>query len=151
MAAAPTLQAGTWKLDVDDEKSIGLVGRPMSKGVLEFFLVLVRHVCVVLRLPCAVGTHALGQRALVAATGHELLCQVATQPTWMGDGGMKESFQRAEEVLLPVRVDRALAMRGSCPGVRVRNRGRCHLPVDLPRRSPVPGAAPARRGACRHV
>jgi hypothetical protein len=33
---APTLQAGTWKLDVDDEKSIGLAGRPMSKGVLEF-------------------------------------------------------------------------------------------------------------------
>ena len=33
----PTLQAGAWKLDVDDEKSVGLVGRPLSKGVLEFF------------------------------------------------------------------------------------------------------------------
>ena len=64
-------------------------------------MALVRHVCAILRLPCGVGTRALGQLALVEKTGHDLLWKVATQSSWTCEGGMKESFQRAEEVLLP--------------------------------------------------
>ena len=52
------LKAGQWQVDVGQER--GLYGSvALSKGMLEFFLIVLRRVCEELRLSVLVGTHAV--------------------------------------------------------------------------------------------
>ena len=53
-----TLDAGGWKVDVVEEQA--LAECRLSKGVIEFFLLILRNVCRKLKLPVALGSQKLG-------------------------------------------------------------------------------------------
>ena len=55
------LSAKGWGVDVSAE-SVLRSGRAMRADVLEFFLIVLRHVCLVLELPAYVGSHKFGER-----------------------------------------------------------------------------------------
>ena len=52
-AGGVSVEAGGWSVNVGDERSIMLDGQPLTKGVLELGLILLRHACAVLRLKAA--------------------------------------------------------------------------------------------------
>ena len=55
------LSAKAWSVDVSTE-SVLRAGQPLRSDVLEFFLIVLRHVCEVLGLSAYVGSHRLGER-----------------------------------------------------------------------------------------
>ena len=59
-AGGVSVEAGGWGVQVGDERSIVLDGQPLTKGVFEFGLILLRSVCSVLSLDVAVGSLGLG-------------------------------------------------------------------------------------------
>ena len=88
------LLAGRWQLDVTQERDLG-GETALSKGMLEFLLIVLRQVCEELELPVLVGSHAVGE--LVGSIGSvaELLERVRAFPTWMRterDLGRMEEF-----------------------------------------------------------
>ena len=52
------LKAGPWKVDVTEEQE--LMDSRVTKATLEFFLIVLRHLCDKLQLPVVVGSHKLG-------------------------------------------------------------------------------------------
>ena len=55
------VSAKGWGVDVSTE-AVLRAGRPMSTSVLEFFLIVLRHVACVLELPAYVASHKFGER-----------------------------------------------------------------------------------------
>ena len=94
------LVAGTWKVDVGREQVLADSARVVGKDLLEFFLILVRHLCQQLSVPVFVASSALGHRVGSRETV-EHLCN--TVEGWRQWGVIeRERAQAAREFLLPV-------------------------------------------------
>ena len=110
------LKAGQWPIDVWQERDLyGSVA--LSKGLLEFFLIVFRRVCDELRLPVLVGTHAVGERVGAVGNAAEVLEAVQSYPTWVR---MSQNLADVEELLLPVPVTSGKSLR-DCVLVSVRS------------------------------
>ena len=105
------LQAGHWRINVWEERDLyGSVA--VSKGMLEFFLIVFRNLCEQLRLPVLVGTHAVGELVGAAENVGELVEALRSHPSWVR---MAEDLSSIRELLLPVPVagggERSRALR----------------------------------------
>ena len=96
------LSAKGWGVDVSAE-SVLRAGQAMRVDVLEFFLIVLRHVCEVLELPVYVGSHKFGERVggcLPVERARALI------ESWKQFGGEEKNRVRdAEEFLVPVCYD----------------------------------------------
>ena len=99
------LTAGKWSIDVDEERDVEVDGRSLRKGLFEFLLILLRHVCVELQLPIAVGSMGLGQKVLAARSPVQACVRVQGMATWKEEGGLRERFLQASEVMVPILLD----------------------------------------------
>ena len=91
-------------LDVGDERSITIDRQPLSKGVFEMMLIVLRQVCSVLRLDVTLGTSGLGQLIHSAGSGVEVVTRATGWKSWVEPGGLREKFLAAKEVCLPILV-----------------------------------------------
>ena len=89
----------------------------LSKGLLEFFLIVLRRVCDALRLDVMVGTHAVGEEVGSVGKVADLLEAVRGMPTWMR---LAEDLPARQELLLPVPVTVGASLR-ECVLVEVRS------------------------------
>ena len=55
-AGGVSVEADGWAVQVGDERIVALEGQPLTKGVFELMLILLRNVCVALGLDVAVGS-----------------------------------------------------------------------------------------------
>ena len=94
------LTAGKWRVRVSEESAIA-EGR-VSKGVLEFFRMVLQRVCDVLRLSVLLGTAKLGQEVVAATSPEEL--QAKVRP-WQHFQDLRKSAQSASEFVLPLLLD----------------------------------------------
>jgi hypothetical protein len=122
VCASPVLVAGGWQCRVDDERMVVMEGVALTKGILEFFLVVLRRVCERLRLPLAIGTHYLGQEVAAAKNGAALRLAVSSTLSWKERGGMAERCAEAEEFWLPINVNQGKKV-GDCVLVCVKAKG----------------------------
>ena len=76
------LVAGTWKVDVGREQVLADSSRLVGSDLLEFFLILARHVCEKLELPLYIGTSALGRRVGSGETLEHLCTRVEGWRQW---------------------------------------------------------------------
>ena len=97
------LMADRWKVDVSEEASLGVPGRPITADVLEFFLKVSRRVCDKLELALAIGTIGLGRRIGMGESVERLCRTVEGWQSW----GEKERrrVRGAEEFVIPVMWD----------------------------------------------
>ena len=107
-------------MNVGDERSIMLEGQPLTKGVLELGLILLRHACTVLRLKVAVGTVGLGALIGHSETDASVVARAARFKTWAEPDGLREKFLAAQEVWLPITVSTGKQVR-ECVAVTVRS------------------------------
>ena len=101
-AAGVVLTAGKWRIPVEKARDVGLGDRPLPTGVFEFFLILLRQISRVLELPVAVGSVGLGPTIFVAESGVDLCVRVEGMTLWEGEGGFRDYFAAAKEVMLPI-------------------------------------------------
>ena len=105
-AAAETgsiqIQCGGWRVNVCEEQTLNERG-PLVKGLLEFFLGVLRHVCARLKLSVFLGSIGLGSK-LGDDESVEVFCR--TLETWKSWTMAERNVVRAAEVcMLPVCVD----------------------------------------------
>jgi len=93
-----------WNVNVGDERSITIDRQPLSKGVFEMTLIVLRRVCSVLRLEVTLGTSALGQLVHSAKSAVEVSTRATGWKSWVEPGGLREKFLAAKEVCLPILV-----------------------------------------------
>ena len=98
--AGAELSAGAWKVKVYEEQCLA-EGR-LSKGAMEFFLVLLRAVCSQLHLPLALGSQKLGLLARATENPAVFLEIVRGWTSW---SCLAEEIKRARELLVPVCLD----------------------------------------------
>ena len=92
------LEAGTWKVDVKEERDL-YEDRALSKGMLEFFLIVLRRVCEVLDLRVGVGTHKMGELICGASDAGELQRVLGSFASWKQ---MEKELPHLQELALPV-------------------------------------------------
>ena len=97
-----TLFAGTWRVNVFEEQR--LQEGWLTKGVLEFFLIVLRHVAEKLGLPLAVGSHTLGERLHSSENAAALRMAVQSWKAWEKTAA---AFGAARGVVVPVLLDSA--------------------------------------------
>ncbi len=93
------LSAKGWGVDVSAE-SVLRAGQPMRSDVLEFFLVVLRHVCQVLGLSLYVGSHRLGERVGGPVPVERVRAAVQSWKQFGEDE--QRRVQAAQEFLVPV-------------------------------------------------
>jgi len=103
------LQAGPWKIDAFEEQGLtgsapGAEGR-LLKGVLEFFLIVLRRICERLSLPIVLGTHRLGYDLQAAQTEEDMALMLLTLQSWQQWERMVANTAVAEAFLVPVALD----------------------------------------------
>ena len=118
-AGGVSVQAGGWNVQVGDERSITLELQPLTKGVFELGLLLLRHVCSALRLSVAVGTIGLGELVRSAESDVDVAVRAARYSSWVEGGGLREKFLAAKEILLGIPVSSGKLVR-DCVAVCVR-------------------------------
>ena len=93
------LSAKGWGVDVSTE-SVLRAGQPLRSDVLEFFLIVLRHVCEVLGLSVYVGSHRLGGRVGGPVPVDRVRAAVQSWKQF-GDEEQRRA-QAARELLVPV-------------------------------------------------
>ena len=93
------LSAKGWGVDVSTE-SVLRAGQPLRSDVLEFFLIVLRHVCEVLGLSVHVGSHRLGERVGGPVPVDRVRAAVQSWKQF-GDEEQRRA-QAARELLVPV-------------------------------------------------
>ena len=94
------LMAGTWGISVFEEQMMG-EGR-LSKGALEFFLIVLRHVCGILQLPWVLGSHKMGLHVHTASSVARLRLIVRT---WKSRLALEGDLADAQRFIVPVRIE----------------------------------------------
>ena len=100
------MYAGQWRVDVAEEQEL-FDGR-LLKGMLEFFLLVLRRVCQKLDLPVAIGSHKLGKAVSVAEDSFALRLMVQGWEQWQD---MTRALRQAKQFLVPVVLDDARVQR----------------------------------------
>jgi len=118
-AGGVSVAADGWTVNVGDERGITIDGQPLTKGVFEMMLIVLRQVCSVLRLHVTLGTSALGQLIHGAESSLDVVTRAARFKSWAEPGGLKEKFLAAKEVCLPILVGSGKLIR-DCVVVSVR-------------------------------
>jgi len=91
------VHAGSWRVDVVEEQEL-FEGR-LLKGMLEFYLIVMRRMCEKLALPVAIGSHTLGMAIAAAADASGLRLAVQGLKHWPE---IAASMERAREALFPI-------------------------------------------------
>ena len=104
------LSAKGWGLDVSTG-SVLHAGQPLRSGVLEFFLIVLGHVCEVLGLSAHAGSHRLGGRAGGPVPVDRVRAAVQSWKQF-GDEEQRRA-QAARELLVPVCHDPGAAVRAA--------------------------------------
>ena len=97
-----SVQAGGWGVQVGDERSISLDGQPLTKGVFEFGLIVLRDVCSMLSLEVAVGSLGLGSLLNAAESDTDAALRASRFVTWTEAGGLRDKFLAAKKVWLAI-------------------------------------------------
>ena len=111
------VHAGTWRVDIVEEQEL-CDGR-LLKGMLEFYLIVLRRLCQRLGLPVAIGSHRLGFAIAAADDASALRLIVQGWEQWQE---MSQSIRESQELLVPVVLEDARVQR-RCVLVRVLAQG----------------------------
>ena len=96
------LSAKGWGVDVSTE-AVLRAGRAMSPSVLEFFLIVLRHVRSVLELRAYVGSHKFGDRVGGCLPVEQARAMIRRWEQFDGDGQTR--VKEAEEFVVPICYD----------------------------------------------
>ena len=116
-SAGVFVHAGTWRVDIAEEQ--GLRDGRLLKGMLEFFLIVLRRLCQTLGLPAAIGSHRLGLAVAAADDASALRLLVQGWEQWLE---MAQRIRESKELLAPVVLEDARVQR-RCVLVRVLAQG----------------------------
>ena len=109
------LQAGSWKIDAFEEQALvgmspGAEAR-LLKGVMEFFLIVLRRVCERLHLPIVLGTQRLGSDLQTVHTEEDMQLMLMTLKSWEHWDRMVATTASAKLFQVPVALDDAKQLR----------------------------------------
>ena len=109
------LQAGSWKIDAFEEQALvglspGAEAR-LLKGVMEFFLIVLRRVCERLHLPIVLGTQRLGYDLQTVRNEEDMQLMLMTLKSWAHWERMVTSTASAKLFQVPVALDDAKQLR----------------------------------------
>ena len=107
------LHAGSWRVDIGEEQELA-EGR-LLKGMLEWYLIVLRHLCEKLKLPVAVGSHTVGMALGGSQDAEDLRLKVQGMEHWPA---IAASMRTAKEALFPVILEEGRVQQ-KCVLVRV--------------------------------
>jgi len=109
------LQAGAWKIDAFEEQNLlgvapGVEGR-LLKGVLDFFVIVLRRLCDRLQLPVSLAPHKLGLDLQLAHSEEDMALTLLKWESYKHWGQLVASTADAEIFLAVVPVEDAALLR----------------------------------------